>query len=317
MNKKIDPFVRHSGYLDVGNCHKIYFEDWGNPKATPYFYLHGGPGSRFSDSSKLLFDPEKHRVIFHDQRGCGKSTPYAEVKHNTTQDLIADIERLRTHLKISSMQVVGGSWGSTLSLLYALAHPERVHSLIVWGIYLVRQFETDYVNEGYPRHTFPEAWERFISFVPEKYRKKGNEIMKFYAQKIRSKTKKIATLYANEWSLWESTLMSLDYDKGKLEQEVLSEDNMSVALLETHYFLNKCFVPENFILNNVHKIAHIPCSIIQGRFDMCTPPIGAYDLARAYGNNCTLQWVNSGHSRTEPETLAALRATVLTTCSKQ
>lgn len=294
--------------LDVGNGHTIYFEDWGNPKAPAIFYLHGGPGGSFSDLSKLFFNPEKQRVIFHDQRGSGRSKPYAETKHNTSQDLIEDINRLADHLKIDKFGIVGGSWGSTLTLLYSLAHPERVQKMVIWGVYLARQLETDYVNEGYPKETFPEAWTRFISFVPEKDRKNGTSIMKFFAEKIRSDDKTIAKKYADEWTLWEATLTTIQYDQGQMEAEVLAEDNTSVAMIETHYFLNKCFVPENYILDNIEKIKHIPCYVVQGRFDMCTPPIGAHDLAKAYGDKLTLQWTNAGHSKSDPENRVALKA---------
>lgn len=295
------------GYLDVGNGHTIYFEEWGNPHATPIFYFHGGPGGNFSEETKLLFNPKIHHVIFHDQRGCGKSTPYAETRHNTTQDLVEDVEKLADHLQIKKFTVMGGSWGSTLTLFYALYHPERINRIIIWSVYLASQLETDFVNEGYPRYTFPEAWERFISLVPQKNRKNGDTIMKYYAEKIRSKDKKIAKKYADEWTLWEMTLTSISYDQKSLEREILNEDNTSVAVLETHYFLNKCFVPKNFILKSVGKIKHIPCHVIQGRFDLCTPAIGAYNLSRKYGKKLTLQWTNAGHLRTDPENFIAIR----------
>jgi proline iminopeptidase len=301
-----------SGYLDVGNGHKIYYEDWGNPKATPILYLHGGPGGNFSDETKLLFNEEKHRVIFHDQRGCGRSTPYAQTNHNTTQDLIEDIEKLTKYLNIDIFFVMGGSWGSSLSLLYTIAHPEKVIRLLLWGIYLVRQFETDYVNEGYPKFNFPGAWDRFISLVPESDRKNGDSIMSYYAKNIRSKDQATAKKFADEWTLWESTLMSINYNQKKLEVEVLNEENTAIAILETHYFMNKCFIPENYILNNIKKINHIPCYVVQGIFDFCTPAIGAYDMAKAYGQNLTLQWTRSGHSVRDPENSVAIKTFVAT-----
>ncbi len=298
------------GHLDVGSGHKIYFEEWGNKKAPPVFYLHGGPGGGFSDSNKLLFDPEKHHVIFHDQRGCGKSTPYAESKNNTTQDLVADINSLADHLEIDTFYVAGGSWGSALSLIYAISHPERVKKLLIWSVYLSRQFENDFVNEGYPKYTFPEAWKRFISHVPLQHRKNGDKIMEFYADKIRSKDKDTSKKFADEWTLWEATLLSINYDQKELEQVVLSEDNTAIAVLETHYFLNKCFIPENFILKNINKINHIPCYVVQGRFDFCTPPLAAYDLSKAYGKNLTLQWTHAGHLKTDAENFVALRTLI-------
>lgn len=310
--KSTDVDVNNSGMLDVGDGHKIYWEDWGNPKGPSIMHFHGGPGGGFKDSHKLLFDPTKHRVIFFDQRGCGKSTPYATTKNNTTQDLISDTEKLRKHLGIDKMYVVGGSWGSTMTLNYAIAHPEQVKKMVIWGVYLARQFENHLISAGYAKYNYPEAWERFIGLVPEKHRKDGMSITKYYADKINSKDKKIAIKYADEWTLWEATLLSVLYDKRKTEQEVVlgDESNLPIAMLETYYFINSCFMPENYILNNLHKIKHIPCYVVQGRFDNCTPPLSAYELSKAYGKNLTLQFVNSGHRRTDPEKLAALRAAI-------
>lgn len=296
------------GYLDVGKGHKIYFEDWGNPKATPIFSLHGGPGSGTSERHKLLFNIKKHRVIFHDQRGSGKSIPYGSTINNTIQDLASDINKLADFLKINKFTCVGGSWGSTLSLVYAISNPNRVKRLVIWGIYLASKYETDYVNEGYPRFSFPEAWERFISLVPKNLRGNGDSIMKFYAQKIRDKNKIIEKKYANEWILWESALLSLKYDQHKLENEVFNENNIAEARIQTHYFLNNCFLEKNFILNNLKRIKNIPCNVVQGRFDFCTPPVGAVNLSKAYGKNLKLQFVNSGHVSREPETFAALKS---------
>lgn len=306
-----DPYINNSGYLKVGDGHKIYWEDWGNPNGFPIMHLHGGPGSGFSESHKLMYDPKKHRVIFHDQRGCGKSTPFASLKNNTTQALIADIEKLREHFGIDKMHVTGGSWGSTLTLLYALAHPEHVAKMMIWSIYLLRQFENDHLYQGGAKNLLPEAWERFIGFVPQAKRKSSDDVIKFYASKINSKDKKTALKYAAEWTLWEMSTVSLSYDKLAIEREVLTGDqsmSVSMAVLETHYFLNKCFVPENYILKNIQKIKHIPCFVVQGRFDLCTPPVSALDLANTYGPNLNLQITRAGHLRSEPENLIALRS---------
>ena len=283
-----DPDVNKSGHLDVGDGHKIYFEDWGNPKAFPIMHLHGGPGAGFSESHKQIYSPKKHRVIFHDQRGSGKSLPFASVKNNTTQHLVSDIEKLRKHLGIEKMYVSGGSWGSTLTMLYAIAHPERVVRMMMWGIFLNRQSEIDYLYRGVAKDTFPEAWQRFISNVPEKDRGSSEGVVKFYAAKIQSKDKKTALKYAAEWSLWESSTVSITYDRLKVEREVLGgqdDFNLSISRMESYYFLNKCFVPDNYILKNIRKIKHIPCYVVQGRFDMCTPPVSAIDLSEAYGGN--------------------------------
>lgn len=306
--KEMGPNVLKNGFLEVEGGHSLYWEEWGNPEAPLILHLHGGPGTGFSDSHKSLYDPEKHHVLFSDQRGSGLSTPFAETANNTTQDLIKDIEKLREHFGAEKLRVVGGSWGCTLSLLYAIEHPERVDRLLLWSAYLIRQFETDFVNEGYPRYFFPEAWNRFIAFVPEEHRTDGDSIMQYYASQINSNDPETARRYADEWTLWEMTLTSINYQPEQLEEEIMGDDkSVAVAKLETHYFLNKCFVPENYILDNIEKIKGIPCDLVHGRFDMCTPPIAAWDLAQAYGENLNLKWVNSGHLRSEPEMFAALR----------
>jgi proline iminopeptidase len=309
--KNSDPYINKSGHLDVGDGHKIYYEDWGNPDGFPIMHLHGGPGSGFSDSHKLIYDPKIHRVIFHDQRGSGQSLPFASIKYNTTQHLISDIERLREHFKIQKMHVAGGSWGSTLAMLYAIAHPESVEKMMMWGIYLLRQFENDHIYQGVNKETFPEAWERFISLVPNDKRKNSMDVIKYYSSKILSKNKEEAEKYAAEWTLWEMSITSLSYDRLKAEKETLQGDthfNISMATMETHYFLNKCFAEENYILKNIDKIKHLQAYVVQGRFDMCTPPVSAIDLAKAYGSNLHLQITRAGHLRSEPENLAALRA---------
>ncbi|MDB5166002.1 MAG: Proline iminopeptidase [Candidatus Saccharibacteria bacterium] len=309
--EQTDIYVRDKGFLDVGDGHKIYWEDWGNPDATPVMHFHGGPGGGFSDGHKIMFNPDKQRIIFFDQRGSGRSTPYAETIDNTTQKLIEDTEKLREHLGIEKMHLVGGSWGSTMVLTYAIAHPDRVLSMVMWGIYMGRQFENDLISAGHARYNYPEAWERFIALVPAEYRQNGTSITQYYADKINSDDDAEAHKYANEWALWESSLLSLSYDQRKLEQSVLSDiSNLPLARLETHYFLNGCFLPENYILDNVDAIKHIPCYVVQGRFDNCTPPISAVELSKAYGDNMTLQMVNAGHRRSDPELLAALRAAV-------
>ena len=308
-----DPYINKSGHLAVGDGHKIYYEDWGNPKAVAIMHLHGGPGAGFSESHKLIYDPKIHHVIFHDQRGCGRSTPFAAIKNNTTQHLIADIEKLRQHLKIDKIYVAGGSWGSTLTMLYALTYPQRAEKMMMWGIFLLRRSEIDYLYQGVARHTLPEAWERFISLVPVKDRNSSQDVTNFYGGKIQSKDRKTALKYAAEWNLWESSVVSITYDRRQVEREVLGGDekqqnfNLAIARLESYYFQNNCFMPENHILKNINKIRHIPAYVVQGRFDICTPPISALDLAKAYGKNLNLQIVAAGHLRSEQEVRSVLR----------
>lgn len=302
-----------SGRLYVGDGHEIYFEEHGNREAnTTIIHIHGGPGANFSEKHFALYDLSVHRVVFFDQRGCGKSTPFAATDNNTTQHLIADIELLRKHFDLEKISLVGGSWGSTLSLFYAIAHPERVERMLVWSIFLNRQFEVDFVNDGRLHLWFPEAWERFVALVPKECRTDGKTIMAFYAKMIRSEDQKVARRYADEWTLWEASLLSLNYDPVKLEEETMGDErNVAIARLETHYFLNGSFVEEDHILLNLDRIQHIPGNVVHGRFDMCTPFVSALDLKTCWGAQCTLMPVNSGHRHTDPEMLPVLQGILL------
>lgn len=301
-------FTNATGYIEVGDGHQLYWEDWGNPEGVPILSLHGGPGSGFSDKHKVIFDPDRHHVIFHDQRGSGNSTPFASTDSNTTQLLVEDIDRIRNERGLDKATLVGGSWGSTLALCYSIEFPHNVDELILWGVYTGSQFENDWVNEGYPRFNFPAEWERFIALVPDEHRSDGDSIMAYYADKIHSESDEVALQYAVEWTLWESTLMSIEYDPDTLVEEVSSDPNtLAIARLETHYFRNKCFLPQDYIKNNLSRIAHIPIHAVQGRFDFCVPPATAYELAKEHGQNMTLEWVNAGHLRTDRYMLSALK----------
>ena len=301
--------INQSGFLEVGDGHSLYWEDWGNPTATPILHIHGGPGGGFRDTHKLTFSSSKNRVIFYDQRGAGRSTPFAETTNNTTQDLVGDIEKLRAHLVVDRFHIFGGSWGSTLSLLYAISYPEQVKSLTLWGVYLATQFENDFIAGGYARYNYPQEWERFISLVPESERTSGASITRFYSEKMNTEDIDSARKYADEWALWESCLLSINYCQQKLINELMGDDNnLPLAKLETQYFLNNCYIPENYIIDNIQEIKQIPCFVVQGRFDNCTPPASAYKLKKAYGENMTLQLVNAGHVRFDPELFAVLAA---------
>lgn len=307
MSKDNNSVIK-SGHLDVGYGHKLYWEDWGNPKSFPVIYLHGGPGAGFADRHKLAFDPSIHRVIFFDQRGSGRSTPYASTKNNTTQDLISDIVKLREYLGIERVHLFGRSWGSALALAYSIAHPESVKHMLIGGVYFGTSFENDFISAGYVRYTYPEAWERYISIVPEDHRATGTSITQYYVDKMNSMDANEAKKYADEWTLWEASTLPINYDQRKVEEEVLAGDNLAIAKLEAHYFLNNCFMPDNYILDNVDVIKNIPCYVVQGRFDNCTPPITAYRLAKAYGDKLTLQWVSAGHRMADPQIMVAQRA---------
>lgn len=304
-------FLIGSGHLEVGDGHAIYWEEWGAPDGVPVVCLHGGPGAGFNDTHKALFDPAKHRVLFHDQRGCGRSTPTGRLEHNTSAELVADIDALMTHRGWADAHVAGGSWGSTLSLLFAIAHPGRVRGLLLWSVYLMRGQDEDWVALGGPRTHFPEEWEAFIGLVPADRRSSGREITLWYAERIRSADPAEAERYARAWITWELTLCSLDYDARSVAHAVATDENMlACAIIETHFIGNGGFIPENHILESIGTIQHLPCRVVQGRFDMCTPPYQAFDLARAYGKSLDLAIVNAGHLRTEPALKAGLQAVI-------
>ena len=305
MDKNI-LYVNDVGFLDVGNGHNIYYEDWGNKNATPIRYFHGGPGAHFSNSHKSMFNPKKHRVIFYNQRGSGNSTPLGNLNNNTTQDLISDVDKLREHLKIDRMYLCGGSWGSTMALLYAIAQPIRVISMIVWSVFLAEPTK-NHASYTYTHNNFPEAWERFISFVPKEKQSNWYSIAEYYNQQIKLNNQE-SIKYANEWSLWGNTLINNTQAQSLLELDTIknAQDNLSHAKIELYYMLNNYFIEENFILNNIDIIKNIPAYVVHGRFDMCTPANGAYKLKQAYRDNMTLQFVNSGHKRSDPEMAAAL-----------
>lgn len=301
-----DKYTIESGFLPVGNGHKIYYQRWGNPDAAPTFNLHGGPGSGSKDRYRLNFDPVRHQVIFHDQRGSGKSTPFAGLKHNTTQDLIADIETLRKKFGFSKIQITGGSWGSCLALAYAIDYPQNVSKLLLTGIFTGRKSELDYIQQGGLRTHFPDAWAQYIELVPEKARK---DTSKYYLEKMLNSSDEDRMEHVKRWCLLENSAMSIDsdYDKSKLETQDYDDTSRALAILEAHYFVNNCFLSDDHILNNAQKLAHIPTVLVHGRFDHVCPPETAYALAEAMGDNCHLQFVPASHGR-EGAAREAMRA---------
>lgn len=305
MDKSI-LYVNDSGFLDVGDGHKIYYEDWGDKNATPIMYFHGGPGAHFSNSHKSMFNPQKHRVIFYNQRGSGNSTPASSLTNNTTQALISDVDKLRDHLKIDRMYLSGGSWGSTMALLYAIAQPSRVISMVLWSIFLAEPAK-NHTSYTYTRNIFPEAWKRFISFVPKDKQSNWYSIAEFYNQQINLNNQE-SIKYANEWSLWVNTLINNTQTQSLLELETMQNalDNLTHTKIELHYMLNNYFIEEDYIMNNINIIKNIPVYVVHGRFDMCTPAKGTYKLKKIYGDKMTLQFVNSGHKRSDPEMSVAL-----------
>ena len=290
----------NSGYLRVSDIHEIYWEESGNPEGVPVIFLHGGPGAGASAACRGFFNPERFRVIIIDQRGCGRSRPYACVEDNTTWDLVADIERVREMLGIRKWLVFGGSWGSTLSLAYAQTHPERVKGLVLRGIFLCRPSETAWLNEiGGVSQIHPEQWRRFLAPVAENSR---HMLIQAYHEMLFHEDEEVCLTAAKAWADWESYLIHF-------EPEEVDEDayaSLAIARLENHYFVNGGWLQgDKAILNNIGKIRHIPTIIVQGRYDLCTPMQSAWELSQAFPE-AELRVVQSGHSAFDPALSEAL-----------
>ncbi|MBP0483270.1 prolyl aminopeptidase [Sagittula salina] len=296
----IDAFDQRK--LDVGDGHTVYLEQCGNPDGWPVIVLHGGPGGGCSPAMRRYFDPDIYRVILFDQRGCGRSRPHASVANNTTWDLVADIERIREALGIEKAAVFGGSWGATLSLIYAISHPDRVSHLILRGVFLMTRKELDWFYGGGAGQFWPEPWARFTHLIPEEER---SDLISAYEKRLFSGDLRTETRYAQAWSAWENALASV-YSSGH-GGEAPGEYARAFARLENHYFVNRGFLPEDgWILNNIHKIHGIPGVIVQGRYDMICPPRRAWELAQAWPDADLRMIRNAGHALSEPGISAEL-----------
>lgn len=292
---KDDTHTIESGHLAVGDGHKIYYQRWGNPKGKPIFFLHGGPGSGCKDKYKLTFDPAKHHVIFHDQRGSGQSTPFASLENNTSHDLVDDIEKLRKKFNFNSIQLLGHSWGSTLAMLYAISYSERVERMLLSGIFNGTREEINYIQQGGARTHYPEGWNDYISLVPEENR---DDTASYYLDKMCNGTQEEIEKHVISWNRWETSAMSIDSDYPSVYLSSLEyEDSArSLAILEAHYFVNDCFIDDEYILRSARNIS-IPTVIIHGRYDHVCTPENAYKLAKAIGDSCHLHFVPNSHAR--------------------
>lgn len=294
---------KKAGYLSVGDGHRVYYQVYGNLKGTPVLFLHGGPGAGCSKTDLEFFDLKFYQVILLDQRGAGQSKPFAGIKANTSKHLVDDIDKLLNKLKLDRVILFGGSWGSTLSLLYAIKNPDRVLSMVLRGIYLSRKCDNAHFLKGGIKSFFPEVWERFIRHVPKAHRK---DPVGFYYRKMKSKDKSVRDFFAYEWTYYEISLATL---QGGLDIEKLLEmyDYRSIGTIEAHFIHNNCFMPENYILKNTKVIEHIPTVIVQGRYDMICPPEQAVLLSEKL-NSCQLHLVCAGHSSHEKQIFAKLRS---------
>ncbi len=274
---EIEPF--RTFRLRVSELHELHVEESGNPQGMPVIFFHGGPGAGIAPIHRRFFDPAVWRVVLFDQRGCGKSTPRGELRENTTWDLVADTERIREHLGISEWLVFGGSGGSTLALAYAETHPERAQGLILRGIFLGRRSEIAWTFADGARRLFPEAWDEFVSPLSERER---GDVLHAYHRRLVSADPQARRAAALAWNRWEETTSKLVCELGACPEEEV-ENEIALARIEAHYFVNDSFfVPDNQLLRDVPKIAHLPCVIVQGRYDVVCPATSAWELHRAW-----------------------------------
>jgi len=297
---RIDPFDQRM--LAVGDGHSVYVEQCGNPSGVPVVVLHGGPGGGCSPSMRRYFDPDIYRVVLFDQRGCGRSRPHASVADNTTWHLVADIELIRQTLDIDAWMVFGGSWGATLALIYAEAHPARVRHLILRGVFLMTEAELDWFYAGGAGRFWPDVWRRFVQMIPEAER---GDLIAAYHKRLFSGDMMTETRFARAWAGWENTLASIDNDGPAGESP--ADYARAFARLENHYFTHRGFLDrDGQILDDIDRIADVPGTIVQGRYDMICPPVSADALHRAWPASRLDLVPRAGHALSEPGISAAL-----------
>ena len=293
---EIEPY--NAGFLQVSQLHSVYFEESGNPDGKPVVFLHGGPGGGTVPEQRRFFDPERYRIVLFDQRGCGHSTPHAELSENTTWELVGDIERVRAHLDIARWQVFGGSWGSTLALAYAQTHPRRVTELVLRGIFLLRPSELKWFYQDGASALFPDAWERFLAPIPPAERA---DLIRAYYRRLTGDDLAVRREAARAWSVWEASTSHLYMSSEQIEHAAEDEFSLAFARIECHYFMRKGFLErDNQLLENVSRIRQIPAVIVQGRYDVVCPAQSAWDLHRAWPESELVIVDDAGHSAFEP-----------------
>ncbi|MGN7753862.1 prolyl aminopeptidase [Sinorhizobium sp. 22678] len=302
---EIEPYA--SGHLDVGDGHSIYWERAGTPGAKPAVFLHGGPGGTISPNHRRLFDPSLYDVMLFDQRGCGRSTPHAEIEANTTWHLVADIERLREFCGVGKWLVFGGSWGSTLALAYAETYPERVSELVVRGIYTLTKAELDWYYQFGVSEMFPDKWERFIAPIPPEER---HEMMRAYHRRLTSEDRATRLAAAKAWSIWEGETITLLPEPDTSTPFEEDEYAHAFARIENHFFVNAGWLEDGQLLRDAHKLHGIPGVIVHGRYDMPCPAKYAWQLHKAWPHAEFHLIEGAGHAYSEPGILDRLiRAT--------
>ncbi len=298
---KIQPYQTHR--LKVDDVHELYIEESGSADGIPVVFIHGGPGAGCAECHRRFFDPEKYRIILFDQRGAGKSTPHANLENNTTQYLVADMEAIRKHLGIEQWVLFGGSWGSTLALVYAQAHPEKVLAMVLRGIFLCRPQEINWFYQKGASRLFPDAWQDYCRPIPENER--GNMVAAYY-KRLTSDNDLVRTKAAKAWSIWEGRTSTLKPSKEVVSSFGNLHTAVSLARIECHYFMNNSFLEPNQILNNTDKIKDLPAIIVQGRYDVVCPMESAWDLHQALPASELDIIPDAGHSAMEPGIIDAL-----------
>jgi proline iminopeptidase len=301
---EIDPYA--TGRIKVDPRHALYWETCGNPDGVPLVFLHGGPGGASLPHHRRYYDPSFWRIVLFDQRGAGRSTPVADLADNTTRHLVADIERLREHLDIDKWLLFGGSWGSTLALAYAQAHPERCLGLVLRGIFLARPVELDWFMHGM-RMVFPEAWRAFAEFLPPTER---GDLLGNYYRRLTHPDPAVHLPAAVAWDRYEGACSKLLPPPDALPSLDSDASTLAIARIEAHYFVNRAFLGEDELLANLGRIRHLPCSIVQGRYDIICPPVTADTLARAWPEAEYIVVPDAGHSVREPGIARELVAAV-------
>ena len=298
----------NSDFLKVSDIHKLYYEQCGNREGKPVFVLHGGPGGSCSPYMRRFFNPAKFRIVLHDQRGCGKSTPFAEIKENNTQHLVEDIERLRKHLNMDKIILFGGSWGSTLALAYGQTYPEHVCGMILRGIFTATQEEIDHFYHGGVKTFFPEVYDKFVHGLPDPNRR---PIPEYLFSLIESNDPKQRARYSRLWAAYELRICGLEMPDQRVDDILKTMNPYAFARLENYYMANGCFLEAGQLLKNASRLKYIPITIVNGRYDVICPPINAFRLKQKIPHAKLVLAESAGHwmgeKPVEKELLKAVR----------
>lgn len=298
---RIKPYITH--WLAVDELHTLYIEEVGNPEGIPVLFVHGGPGGGCTENDRRFFDPEKYRIVLFDQRGSGRSKPHAELTGNSTPELVADIEQIRNFLNIDKWVVFGGSWGSTLSLVYAQAHPQQVLGMVLRGIFLCRRQDIQWFYQDGAGHVFPDYWEDYLAPIPDEER---GDLLHAYYRRLTGDNEIERMAAAKAWSIWEGRCASLHPNHELVEHLGSPHTALAMARIEAHYFVNSAFLEDGEIISNVDRLSDIPAIIVHGRYDMVCPVDQAFALHRAWPDARLEIIRDAGHASSEPGTLAAL-----------